>query len=289
MKTHAVAGALSTVVAAVAVVAGGSPVSSPSQDAQVPGRPVFEVVSVKPNPAAHAQGGMGVLPGGRFEAVNATPFLLITFAYDLGPDFVDGAPDWTRTERLDVQGKAANPAVSSTDLRLMVRSLLADRFGLVAREVLEPRPTYGLVRTRSDGRLGPKLRRVAIDCDALDAQVAAGKTALATPPSPTGPVPPCLIRSRLGTVHSGAISMPVLAKVLYQGAERIVVDKTGLTGWYAVELDYRPPFASVDAPEAVGLPSLFAALEEQLGLRLVSELAPVPTLVIERISRPTPD
>lgn len=281
MKATAVA------VGVWAVIAGGA--LAPSAAGQAPARPVFEVASVKRNPADHARGSMGVRPGGRFEAVNATPFLLITFAYDLGPDFVEGAPDWTLTERLDVQARAGNPAIGSTELRLMVRSLLADRFGLVAREVLQPRPTYALVRARPDRRLGPKLKPVSIDCDASDAAVAAGRAPLPTPPSPTGPVPPCLIRSRLGQLHSGAISMGVLAKVLYQAAERIVIDKTGLPGWYEVELDYRPPFASADSPDALALPSIFTALEEQLGLKLASESAPVPILVVEKISRPTPD
>ncbi len=119
--------------------------------------------------------------------------------------------------------------------------------------------------------------------------VAAGRVPLPTPPPPTGPVPPCLIRSRLGAVHSGAISMPVLAKVLYQGAERMVIDKTGLAGWYEVELDFRPPSAAPDSPDAVALPSIFTALEEQLGLKLVSERTAIPTLVVDTISRPTPD
>lgn len=171
----------------------------------------------------------------------------------------------------------------------MVRSLLVDRFGLTARDVLRPRATYALVRTRSDGRLGPKLRPVATDCDVFDRQVAAGQVPPPTPPPPTGPVPACVIRSRLGAVHSGAISMPVLARVLYQGAERIVIDKTGLAGWYEVALDYRPLSAAADSPDAVALPSLFTALAEQLGLKLVSERTPVPTLVIDKINRPTPD
>ena len=80
-----------------------------------------------------------------------------------------------------------------------------------------------------------------------------------------------------------------LAQVLTQGAERVVVDTTGLGGTYALELDYRPASASVDAADPEALPILSTALEEQLGLRLVSDRAPVPTLIIDRISRPTPD
>jgi uncharacterized protein (TIGR03435 family) len=255
---------------------------------RVPESPAFEVASVKPNAAADARGSMGPKPGGRFEAVNATPMILISFAYNMGPDFVDGAPAWVRSERIDVRAKAADPAATVADMRLMLRSLLAERFNLVAREVIQPRDTYSLLPARSD-RLGPKLRLVTIDCDALRKDIAAGKAPLPTPPPPTGPVAPCLIRSRLGTVHSGGITMAVLAQVLNQGAERMVIDKTGLGGTYAVELDYRPNSASIDAADSEVLPSLFAALEEQLGLRLVSDRASVPTLVIDKISRPTPD
>ena len=83
--------------------------------------------------------------------------------------------------------------------------------------------------------------------------------------------------------------MAVLAQVLTQGAERVVVDKTGLSGTYALELDYRPTSASVDSTDSEALPTLPTALEEQLGLRLVSDRAQVPTLIIDRISRLTPD
>lgn len=83
--------------------------------------------------------------------------------------------------------------------------------------------------------------------------------------------------------------MEVLAQILTQGAERMVVDKTGLGGTYAVELDYRPNSAAVDSTDPQTLPALFAALEDQLGLRLVSDRASVPTLIVDRISRLTPD
>ena len=83
--------------------------------------------------------------------------------------------------------------------------------------------------------------------------------------------------------------MAVLAQVLTPGAERVVVDRTGLGGTYAVELNYRPNSASVDSTDSEALPALFTALEEQLGLRLVADRAALPTLVIDRISRLTPD
>lgn len=248
----------------------------------------FEVASVKPNPAPHARGSMGPKPGGRFEASNATPLILITFAYGIGPEFVEGAPDWVRTQRVDVQARSADPDATVDDMRLMLRSLLAERFGLAARHVERPRDTFSLVRVRSD-RLGPRLRSVSVDCKALEKDVASGKAPLPAPPPPTGPVAPCLIRSRVGSVHSGGLKMAVLAQVLTQAAERVVVDKTAMDGTYAVELDYRPNSASVEPADPEALPALVTALEEQLGLRLVSGRAMVPTLVVDRISTLTPD
>src|SRR5688572_25974098 len=128
-------GVVSAVVAAAIFTSGSLAASASAQQSFDAPRRFFEVASVKPNPADHARGRMGILPGGRFEAVNATALLLITFAYDLRPDFVEGAPAWVRADRLDVQAKAADPTASADDVRKMLRSLLADRFGLVAREV----------------------------------------------------------------------------------------------------------------------------------------------------------
>jgi len=283
---------LSVRVGALVMLVAGGLVGATPTTAQSTGRPTFEVASVKPNTADHARGRMGVMPGGRFEAVNATAMLLITFAYELPADtFVDGAPDWVRTARIDVQAKAADPKATPADLRLMLRSTLADRFGLVAREEQQARPVYALVRARADGRLGPKLRPIDRNCDAFWADVQAGKAPIPAPPAPTGLVAPCLIRSapRAGMVHSGGLTMANLAQILYPAAERLVVDKTNLAGYYAVELDYRPLAAVADAADTPLLPSIFVALEEQLGLKLVTDRALVPVVVIEKIERPTAD
>jgi len=90
-------------------------------------------------------------------------------------------------------------------------------------------------------------------------------------------------------VHSGGLTMANLAQILYPAAERLVVDKTNLAGYYAVELDYRPLAAVADAADTPLLPSIFVALEEQLGLKLVTDRALVPVVVIEKIERPTAD
>ena len=102
MTATAVIASIWMIVATGAVAAGG-------QDTPVAARPVFEVASVKPNPADHARGSMGVRPGGRFEAVNATPFLLVTFAYDVGADFIEGAPDQPSPDGAFAVGRPVRP------------------------------------------------------------------------------------------------------------------------------------------------------------------------------------
>ena len=89
-------------------------------------------------------------------------------------------------------------------------------------------------------------------------------------------------------VHSGGLTMANLVQILYPAAERPVVDKTNLAGYYAVELDYRPLAVVADAADTP-LPSIFVALEEQFGRKLVTDRALVPVVVIEKIERPTAD
>lgn len=248
----------------------------------------FEVASVKPNAAADGRGFMGPQPGGRFALVNGTAVSLITVAYDLtSDDAIIGLPDWVRRERYDVNAKAAEGSVPFERIRLMLRALLADRFRLQAHLATQEQPTYALVLARPDRRLGPNMRPAKVNCDELMADVAAGKAKL-TPPPPTGPVPACMMRSRPGTFHSGGSTMRVAATMLYPAVQRVVIDKTGLDGYYELELDFAPS-PSAQNTEPSTLPSIFTAVEEQLGLKLTPERNPVPVLVIDRIERPTPD
>jgi len=191
---------------------------------------------------------------------------------------------------LDVHAKAADPNVTAAQIRLMLRSLLIERFAMVAREDRRERPVYALVQARV-GNLGPKLRRVDTDCDVFWRSVQDGKTPMPGPPPPSGLVSTCLLRSapRAGTIHSGGLTMANLAQILYPATERLVIDKTGLTGHFSFELDYQPLSVSTDSPDVPALPSVFAALEEQLGLKLTSERAPVPVVIVERVEHPTPD
>jgi uncharacterized protein (TIGR03435 family) len=255
--------------------------------------PSFDVASIKPNASIDGRGSLGPQPGGRWVMVNGTVLSIIFQAFNLSTDdAVVGEPDWVRTERYDVNAKAADPAVTFDQMRLMLQALLRERFALVARREMQEQPTYALTRANADGRLGPQFRRSSVDCDARRAAIAAGKLPQTGPPPRTGPVTPCTIRNRQDGLNSGGTTMPVLAVILTGYVGRIVIDKTGLAGDYEFDLDFAPirggnPLSDPAQPSA--FPSIFTAVQEQLGLRLVSERNPVPVVVIESIHRPTPD
>jgi uncharacterized protein (TIGR03435 family) len=253
--------------------------------------PSFDVASVKPNPSADGRGSLGPQPGGRWVMVNGTVISIIFQAFNLSTDeSVVGEPAWVRTERYDVNARAADPGVPFDQVRLMLQSLLRERFGLVARTEMREQPTYALVRTGAG--FGPRLRRSAVNCAERRAAIAAGKLPAAGPPPRTGPVTPCAIRNRADGLNSAGTSMSALALILTGYVGRIVIDKTGLPGDYDFDVDFAPVRGgnpAGDPAQPSEFASIFTAVQEQLGLRLVSERNPVPVVVIEKIERPTPD
>ena len=166
----------------------------------------------------------------------------------------------------------------------MLRSLLEDRFRLSAHRETRDLPIYALVRARADGRLGPRLRQTTSDyCAKL--REAAGKPG--DTPIPTGS-PVCGFRpaGNGNEITAGALPMNELARFLNILAGRTVVDRTGLTGVWDFDLKWSLP----NAPNAdTDGPSIFTALQEQLGLRLDATTGPVEVLVIDRVERPIPD
>jgi uncharacterized protein (TIGR03435 family) len=141
------------------------------------------------------------------------------------------------------------------------------------------------VMARSDGRLGPKISKADVDC---------GARLTATPPKagPSGD-PVCTIGFGPGKITVRGFSMARFAGSLVNQVQRMVVDKTGLTGPWNFELLYTPdqPVALNGAivPPNPDAPSLFTAVQEQLGLKLESSRGQVDVLVIDRVNRPTED
>src|SRR5215467_8738550 len=155
--------------------------------AQTPPSPEFEAASIKRNTAVSARRNLEVTPGGRFVATYTTLRELVTLAYKLqsgrvGHDSqISGGPTWIDSDHFDVVAKAAgmpagfnsNVAAGATrpdeinaieQVRLMLRTLLADRFKLTVHNEILSRPVYALVVARQDGRFGPQLHKVEIDC-----------------------------------------------------------------------------------------------------------------------------
>jgi uncharacterized protein (TIGR03435 family) len=260
--------------------------------------PSFEVASVKPNRSADP--GIRIdLPGGnRFVATNVPLRELIRFAYDVQSVRLIGGPDWARSERFDIVATSAQdlpawtPAGPPMPVLLMLRTLLADRFGLVVHQETRELPVYALTVARDDRKFGPELRASTLDCTAP-------RTG---PPPPLAPTaveqPTCGMRIAPGQMVMGGAPMEQLAGVLSQFVQRTVIDRTGLGGTFDLHLSWTPeqflkgpppPGAPPLPPVDPNGPSLFAALPEQLGLKLEPQQAPLEVLVIDRVEQPTPD
>ena len=241
--------------------------------------PRFEVVSVKPMKPGSDSGGGGFFPGGRFAVSGATVQELVRLAYGIADYQVLNAPGWATTERYVIDARA--PAVAGgvtpprQDVRLMLQSLLEDRFRLVVRSDTREMASYILEMARLDKSLGKQMRRSTIDCSTTEARERA-RAAL-----PQG-------RRACATYMDGSsfladgVEFTTLLTLLSSSLRAPIDDRTGLKGLFDWELRW-----SQD-PGKEG-PSLLVAVEEQLGLKLRSARAAVPVVVIESVEHPTPD
>ena len=254
----------------------GPPPNSPSFDAVSIKRNVSEVVNSR---------SVGERPGGVFMLSAMAIAPVIRTAYPADTSDLIGAPDWVSSEIYDLTAKA-NRDVPREEMQAMLRTMLAERFKLAVHYEMQERPVYALVVARADGRLGPNLKKSDLDCDAIQAARRAGSKDPV--PNTSNGAPACGMSMRGTTgleVMLGARPLSTLASSFGTSPGRVVIDKTGLKGNYDVTLHYMPNPSSnppVDEP-----PSIFAALEEQLGLKLQADRAPLKMLVIDRIERPT--
>jgi uncharacterized protein (TIGR03435 family) len=146
---------------------------------------------------------------------------------------------------------------------------------------------YDLVAA-NDGKLGPGVRKVEIDCDGRAAAAREGKPVEPLPAAANG-IAACNVRAYDGVVLAGGITMAELARSLNLAAGRMVVDKTGLAGRFEVTLKYRPGPVTVEGGDIGGLPPFFTAIQDQLGLKLQPGRTTVDVLVIDHIERPVDD
>jgi bla regulator protein blaR1 len=218
-------------------------------------------------------------------ATGLTVKFLIGFAYDVKDFQISGGPGWIDSEHYDIEAKiddATAEALKKLPLdqmleqrRIMLRSLLADRFKLKVTESSKELPIYALVVAKN----GPKLTK---------------STAGSSPEGPRR-----MMRFGLGEL-SGTATMGLLAEQISRQVDREVVDKTGLQGDYDFTLHFAPerpmpmpggpgdsgPGGAAPPPDS-SAPSLFTALQEQLGLKLEPQKGPVKMLIIDSVERPS--
>jgi uncharacterized protein (TIGR03435 family) len=223
--------------------------------------------------------------------------MLLRQAFDVQDFQIVGGPNWLATDRFDIVAKPPDGITGPEQIRPMMRALLADRFKLVAHNETREMPIFSLVVARADGKLGPKLSDAKVDCEARFAAARRGGPPSAFP-APGQPIE-CGFMIGPGNMNVGGMPMLELARSLSPMVGRIVIDKTGLKGRYDFQMTYAPegrgfgpgpgPGGAEPPPVDPNTPSLFTALQEQLGLKLESERGPVDVVVIDRIEQPTED
>jgi uncharacterized protein (TIGR03435 family) len=293
---------MNTMIAALAALSSLVWVTgAPQRTAAVQAPAEFEVASVKANTSGDGKVLIQPQPGGRFTATNVTLRQLIQTAYQLQDFQIAGGPNWLGRDRFDIVAKAdaagasdpfqAAPGGGPSRGQLMLRALLAERFALETHTEAKEQQIYALVPVRTDGALGPQLKRPSDDCAAPavtgdDRGAAAAKPGGAT----------CAMRTFPGTIMAGGATLTELANGLSTLVGHVVLDRTGLAGAFAFTLRWTPdqiPEGFDRKARALGLPpvdtegpALFTAVREQLGLKLDSQKGPVDTLVIDRAERP---
>jgi uncharacterized protein (TIGR03435 family) len=255
----------------------------------------FDVVSIKPVKDLRQIGGMRTLPDGTFMMMNQAIGTLLNMAspVPVTPRDITGGPDWLWRDRYDVTVKppeGLTPTERAATVPLMWRAMFADRMKLVAHIEQREKDTFTLVVARSDGRLGPDLKPSTLDCTP--------RPNAAPPASPPAGLPSledrqnrCGLSMSGGQWVSGGVTLDQLARPLGGIAGGEVENRTGLTGLFSVKLDFsiqRSVGATPNPNAAADAPSIFTALQEQLGLKLQrGEKKSTPVFVIDSIERPS--
>ena len=229
----------------------------------------FDVASIKPHKGDDGRVGIQISPGGLLRATNMPLRELLQMAYDLRPGMLAGAPKWVDSERYDIEAKMAEPPAPGPDgLRPYMQSLLEKRFQLKSHRETREMQTYALVQAKG----GHKLKE--------------------SDPAARGP----MIRNGNDQLTLNKCNMDQLGLQLSRAVGAPVANQTGLTGQYDMELKFTPErpagpgggSGEGSGPGAPGgdAPSIFVAVQEQLGLKLESKKGPVSMFIIDKIEKP---
>jgi uncharacterized protein (TIGR03435 family) len=252
----------------------------------------FEVASFKvhsPDPGGSFSSSMRTLPNGQIVMTNMTVRTIIGRAYpSRGSTQVLGLPSWTENEHYDVIVKANRP-VSPDEQQEMWRALLADRMKLQAHYEPREEASFDLVFARADRRLGPSMKPSTCTPPPAPAPGTSPPPPPARPPSGADVMARCSGFLWMGNnIFAPRTTIGAFANMLRSGAGRIVVDKTGLEGFYDIEFSYADPRPRTsDAPgDPANAPDFFTAVQE-LGFKLEPSKTQVEVVVIDRVERPT--
>jgi len=279
----------------VARAGSGPPLSRAPRQTAVTEKMSFDAASVKVDKA-------GLPPAGPAQSVNTTPevfsmtncrvYCLIGFAYNLTldqmSDLYPQIPKDVFSERFDVEARSASEATQD-QMRLMVRSLLEDRFKFAMHYQVLQKPFYNLVVAKA-GKLGPQLRPFGNEepCPTGPPSapaVAGGFPTVCGSPQFMGSSQPGLVRS--GSRNTSMAQIAAWLRAL-GGLDRAVFDETGLTGNFDFVVEWDRSASTNPQSESRG-PTFVEALQDQLGLKLEAETGPVRTFVVDHIEQPTPN
>jgi uncharacterized protein (TIGR03435 family) len=242
----------------------------------------YDVVSIKRNKSGSVNVRFMVSESG-INLTNTDAANLIAGAYSIKPDLISGLPHWSDSTRFDVEAKMSSDDVSAvkkldmqhreSTRKSMEQALLTDRFKLKAHVEVKQLPVYDLVISKG----GLKIKEY--------------DPAASHPDTFKGPDGKPMLGMTHGspTSFSGqAVTIGTLTSFMEYHLHRSVVDKTGLTGKYDIQLTWAPDRDTPPDPSAADTaPSLFTAFEEQLGLKLQPGKGPVDTLVVDQIEQPS--
>jgi uncharacterized protein (TIGR03435 family) len=246
--------------------------------------PAFEVASIKQDVSGQPGPRFEMFPG--FKVERATLRDLILMAYRIHGFQLSGSSGWINSDRYNINAKAQAPPVFNQDYRLLqerrLQTLLQDRFKLAVHRETRELPIYELTVAKG----GPKLQPTAcIQREPGDRTIAAGK-AMGDYCGFSGTFP--------GRYEATSGSMSDLSAALSGLLERIVVNKTGISGTFHLQLSYVPDDSTIRLQDLPGVPpppadgpAIFTALQEQLGLKLESAKGPVEVLVIDHVETPS--
>jgi uncharacterized protein (TIGR03435 family) len=230
---------------------------------------VYDVMSIRQNKSASGSSDSDT-DNGRFSAKNVSLKQLLQHAYDIKEEFISGIPGPIDSARFDIEAKVVDPDVEALkkmnrkERREMLLPLLVDRFQLKTHIEVKTLPVYELVIDKG----GPKFK-LSADQNTKDGDMSSNGS------------------RTLVSINARKASMESLATALSGRVDRTVIDKTGLTGNFDLDLQFSRDTPDPDAGAADAPPTIFTAIEEQLGLKLQPGKGPVNTLVVDHAEMPS--